>query len=296
MTAEPRLWQDCAVFFDCAGESLLGIVSVPEAVAETGVLVIVGGPQYRAGAHRQFVLLARHLAEQGVPCMRFDYRGMGDSTGATRDFESVSEDVDAAIGAFLKACPGLRQVVLWGLCDGASAVCLYPAHKDPRVAAAVLLNPWVHSQAGKAKVILKHYYLQRIADPSFWKKLGSGKVSFLQSFGSLFSVVRAARRKAPANASVDVVSDVGSPFPERMARGLLGRKGPLAIFLSGRDYVAREFDDACKSSPEWRRVLERSDLEITRFADADHSFSDPGETRAVAEATHAWLKAKGLVR
>lgn len=295
MTAAPRSWHDRAVLFDCAGESLVGIVSVPEAAAETGVLVIVGGPQYRAGSHRQFVLLARHLAAQGVPCMRFDYRGMGDSTGPARDFESVSEDADAAICAFLKACPGLRQVVLWGLCDGASAVCLYPAQQDPRVAAAVLLNPWVHTQAGQAKVFLKHYYLQRITDPSFWKKLGSGQVSFLKSFGSLFSFFRAAR-KAPADTADHVVSDAGGAFPERMARGLLARKGPLAIFLSGRDYVAREFDDACKSSAEWRKALARSDLDITRFADADHTFSGPGEAQAAAEATHAWLQARGLAR
>ncbi len=295
MTVASRCWQDRAVLFDCAGESLLGVVSAPDADAETGVLVIVGGPQYRAGSHRQFVVLARHLAAQGVPCMRFDYRGMGDSTGTARDFESVSDDVEAAIGAFLKACPGLRQVVLWGLCDGASAVCLYPAHQDPRVAAAVLLNPWVHTQAGEAKVFLKHYYLQRITDPSFWKKLGSGQVSFLKSFGSLFSFVRAAR-KAPADVAAAVVSDAGGPFPERMARGLLGRKGPLAIFLSGRDYVAREFDDACRSNAEWRKALERSDLDITRFADADHTFSGPGEAQSVAEATYAWLKARGLAR
>jgi len=294
MTAVPRSWLERAVLFDCAGESLVGIVSAPEAAAETGVLVIVGGPQYRAGSHRQFVLLARHLAAQGVPCMRFDYRGMGDSSGPARDFESVSDDVEAAIGAFLKACPGLRQVVLWGLCDGASAVCLYPAQQDPRVAAAVLLNPWVHTQAGQAKVFLKHYYLQRITDPSFWKKLGSGQVSFLKSFGSLFSFVRAAQRKAPADAASAAASDAGGPFPERMARGLVGRKGPLAIFLSGHDYVAREFDDACKSSAEWRKALARTDLDITRFAEADHTFSGPGEAQAVAEATHAWLRARGL--
>ncbi|MCK6395903.1 hydrolase 1, exosortase A system-associated [Zoogloea sp.] len=295
MTAAPRNWQDRAVLFDCAGESLVGVVSAPEAVAETGVLVIVGGPQYRAGSHRQFVLLARHLAAQGVPCMRFDYRGMGDATGPARDFESVSEDVEAAIGAFLKACPGLRQVVLWGLCDGASAVCLYPAQRDLRVVASVLLNPWVHTQAGEAKVFLKHYYLQRITDPSFWKKLGSGQVSFLKSFGSLFSFVRAAR-KAPADAGAAIASDAAGPFPERMARGLVGRKGPLAIFLSGHDYVAREFDDTCKSSAEWRKALAGADLDITRFAEADHTFSGPGEAQAVAEATHAWLQARGLAR
>jgi len=61
------------------------VVSVPgeadAAAADTGVLIVVGGPQYRVGSHRQFVMLARFLADHGVPCMRFDYRGMGDVSG-----------------------------------------------------------------------------------------------------------------------------------------------------------------------------------------------------------------------
>ena len=48
--------------FDCAGESLIGIVSQPAAVPlAVGIVIVVGGPQYRAGSHRQFTLLARDL-------------------------------------------------------------------------------------------------------------------------------------------------------------------------------------------------------------------------------------------
>lgn len=54
-----------------------------------GLLMVVGGPQYRVGSHRQFVLLARDLAAAGIPVFPFDYRGMGDSTGQARDFEGI---------------------------------------------------------------------------------------------------------------------------------------------------------------------------------------------------------------
>ena len=55
--------------FSCAGEHLLGIVAAPAAPvsAPLGVLIIVGGPQYRAGSHRQFVSLSRGLASAGYP-------------------------------------------------------------------------------------------------------------------------------------------------------------------------------------------------------------------------------------
>ena len=70
-----------AIAFDCVEEQLLGVVSLPAQASDIGVLVIVGGPQYRVGSHRQFVLLARYLAASGYPVLRFDVRGMGDSSG-----------------------------------------------------------------------------------------------------------------------------------------------------------------------------------------------------------------------
>lgn len=288
-------WQERAVMFECAGESLIGIVSAPAEAADVGVLVVVGGPQYRVGSHRQFVLMARYLAARGVPCMRFDYRGMGDGGGPAVGFDAVSSDIEAAIGAFLQAQPGLRRVVLWGLCDGASAVCLYPAETDARVAGSILLNPWVHTEAGKAKVFLKHYYLRRIVDPSFWKKLLGGKVSFVNSFRSFFSIAKA----AGGSAAVGPVhpSEENIDLPERMARGLLRReKEPLAVFLSGRDYVAREFEAARASSTTWSRRLGGQGVEVKHFPDADHTFSGPGEVEMVSAATFDWLVANGFAR
>lgn len=69
--------QEHALAFACNDSWLYGILSIPENTSSRGVLVVVGGPQYRAGSHRQFTLLARDLAAYGVPVLRFDCRGMG---------------------------------------------------------------------------------------------------------------------------------------------------------------------------------------------------------------------------
>ena len=166
--------EDRAIAFRCGGDTLYGILSLPAQPARRGVLVVVGGPQYRAGSHRQFTLLARSLAAQGIAAMRFDYRGMGDSEGAMRDFESVDEDLRAAIDAFMAQVPALREVALWGLCDAASAASLY-APSDQRVTGLALLNPWVRTDSGAAKATLKHYYGARLLDKELWKKLFSGR-------------------------------------------------------------------------------------------------------------------------
>jgi exosortase A-associated hydrolase 1 len=140
-------YSESAVLLACAGEQLLGIVTAPHAAATVGVLVIVGGPQYRAGSHRQYVLLARRLAREGVAAMRFDYRGMGDSSGTPIPFEEAVLDIGAAIDAFVKACPSLKGIVLWGLCDAASLALMYwNGKRDTRVAGMVLADPWISSE------------------------------------------------------------------------------------------------------------------------------------------------------
>src|SRR5438067_4982461 len=150
-------YDERALSFRCGDAALIGIASLPARPCVRGVLIVVGGPQYRIGSHRQFALLARHLAANGIAAMRFDYRCMGDSEGETRDFESIQEDIRAALDAFQQAVPGLRDVVLWGLCDGASAAAMY-APGDARVRGLVLLNPWVRTDDGVARTTLKHHY------------------------------------------------------------------------------------------------------------------------------------------
>jgi len=272
-----------AFTFECCGESLVGITTAPMTPARVGVLIVVGGPQYRAGSHRQFVMLARDLAARGVPVMRFDYRGMGDSTGEARDFEHVDEDIAAAVDAFFEHVPGLKRVVLWGLCDGASACCFH-APRNPRVAGLVLVNPWVRTPAGEAETYLKHYYGKRLADPRFWKKLLTGGVNFGASFRSLFSMAGqtvAAPRADKPKAEPDL--------PNRMSAGLASTNVRFAVILSGRDYVAREFEHVAHNRKLWRELLRGPRAEVVVFEAADHTFSSRERRDALALATWDWL-------
>ena len=98
-----------ALQFECQSCTLLGILSLPATPLARGVLIVTGGPQYRVGSHRQFALLACHLAGLGIPVLRFDYRGMGDSEGAPRTFEHIGDDVRAATDIFLKPFPRCKS-------------------------------------------------------------------------------------------------------------------------------------------------------------------------------------------
>ena len=176
---------------------MVGILSLPAAPGPRGILIVTGGPQYRIGSHRQFVLLARALAAQGWPVLRFDLRGMGDSEGSTRDYRAAGPDIAGALAQFFDAVPTLREVALWGLCDGATAAACH-APRDARINALILLNPWVRSSAGLARATWRHYYLPRLLQGAFWRKLASGGVCMGASLASLRQVAAATQRQTQA--------------------------------------------------------------------------------------------------
>lgn len=278
-------YSETALTFDCRGETLVGIVSTPLADADVAVLIIVGGPQYRAGSHRQFTLLARALAGRGVAALRFDVRGMGDSSGAARGFEALSEDIDAAVGALQRALPGVSRIVLWGLCDGASAALLYlhERQRDARIAALCLANPWVRSAQTLAQTHVRHYYGARLREAAFWKKLLTGGVGVGSLRGYAANLLQA--RRAAAGAGAD-----GSDYRARMATALARFEGPCLLVLSGDDFVAREFDEHSAADPLWRRALAVPSCTRRDFAGADHTFSKPADNARLQQAVASWLQ------
>ena len=278
-----------ALAFDCEGKSLLGILSGAGRPAGRGVLIVVGGPQYRVGSNRQFTLLARHLAERGVPTLRFDYRGMGDSDGDVRSFERVGADIRSAIDKFFSSIPGLKDVVIWGLCDAASAALFY-AHQDARVSGVVLLNPWVRTQQGLARVRLRHYYVRRLFQASLWQKVARGEFNIRGAAAALGRIVSDAMGRGPSSDKIAESPASESPLPVRMEHALRRFQGRVLLILSGNDLTAQEFKDVVAASSRWQRLL--SGDRITRYdlPEANHTFARREWRNQVARWTEAWVK------
>ncbi|MFT4172009.1 MAG: hydrolase 1, exosortase A system-associated [Rhodocyclaceae bacterium] len=276
--------------FACAGQRLPAIIEGADAPADVGVLVIVGGPQYRVGSHRQFVLLARALASAGVPCMRFDYRGMGDAPGEGQDFEACAADIDAAITALLSALPHLRRVVLWGLCDGASAAVFAAAH-DARVAGLVLLNPWVRTEQGEAAALVRGYYGRRLMSPALWRKIARGDVALWRSLREFVGHWHTARRARQAPAAVAGASlwQRQRPLPQRLSEALRAFARPVQIVLSGSDLVAEEFRQAALQAP-LAEVVRAPAVRWHEVPAATHTFSSAAWRDEVAATTIAFVR------
>ena len=264
------------------GFDMLGIVSLPPAtmpMQPTGVVIVVGGAQYRTGSHRQFTQLARFLAAAGFPVLRFDLPGMGDSPGELPSFEDTAPHIAAAINGFQEQHPGVQRVVLWGLCDGASASLLYAdATHDPRIAGLALLNPWVRSEVSLARAQVKHYYWQRLREAGFWRKLFKGGVGWQAVHGLAGNV-----RKMGQSTSQTV------SFQDRMARGWFAFSGTILLMLSERDLTAHEFVEHTALSTAWKGWSAIAFLSTYTISHADHTCSIPSTSKMVERHSVQWL-------
>ena len=281
-----------AVRFQCRDDWLFGVASVPAQPSRRGVVVVVGGPQYRVGSHRQFLLLARALAERGIAVLRFDYRGMGDSEGAARPFDRIDDDLRAAVDCLTGPAFGVTEVVLWGLCDGASAAMLY-AGQDARVSGLVLANPWARSVAGFAKATLKLYYRRRLADPDFWRKIGAGRLDVRAAVVSLTRLVRSALARStatPALGGTGATREPQAPLDERLRAGLAAFSGKVLLITSTNDLTAQEFLEMENSSAEWKALLARPQVSRQALPAADHTFSKRTWRDQVARHTADWIE------
>ncbi|MBK1642406.1 hydrolase 1, exosortase A system-associated [Chromatium okenii] len=261
--------------FQCADERLIGIIAQPNQHAvRTGVVIVVGGPQYRAGSHRQFTLLARDLAQKGISSLRFDYRGMGDSEGELRTFMAIDADIKAAIDTLLQQVPSVESVIIWGLCDAAAAALMY-APQDARVSGLVLLNPWVHTEATAARVRLTHYYVQRLTQPAFWRKLVSGRFAFLTSWRDVLYSLRSTVLQSTDDRikSAPQTAKQSHSFVIKMREGLQCFKGQVLFILSGNDLTAQEFISLTERDRHWRTVLQNRRVSQQLVPQANHTFS-----------------------
>jgi exosortase A-associated hydrolase 1 len=303
--------------FNAAGKDLYGILHHPESPSHPGsaLLMVVGGPQTRVGSHRSNTLVARDLCARGMTVMRFDYEGLGDSEGAFVGFAQAGPSLEAAIECLSKRLSAPGDIVLWSLCDGSAACALNAAKVGPKVAGMILSNPYVHSAQGKAKAYLKYYYVRRILEGSFWKKMLTFRLNPLEVVSSLANLVgkasggapgkvSAAGSAKPADAAAETAPGEDPPqLPEKVMEGLEAYPGPLRLILSGNDLTAKEFLDLYKArGSQARRDKLRwamaagggsasgaAEKELLSAPEADHTFTTAEWKRTLCELTWgAW--------
>lgn len=131
---------------------------------DTWVVFLNAGKVRRSGPNRLTTAFARQWARAGVPSLRLDLRGIGDSDGDPFEDETpleydsawyykpgFLEDIREVL-AWLSAERRAKRFALVGLCSGA-ALAFQAAIADERVIGAALLNPRVLYWDDRAAVL-----------------------------------------------------------------------------------------------------------------------------------------------
>ena len=280
--------ESVALSFPCEGEQLIGVLSRPEVSRKTGLITVVaGGPQYRAGCGRQLVELAQALSAIGVPVLRFDYRGMGESTGQYQGFQHIEADIAAAIAELKRQVPEVEKIVLWGGCNAASA-CMINAWRFPEVSSLILGNPFVRSKA-LAEQVRKQHYLNRLRQGEFWRKLFTGKYrlsGYAREFCNAFvgRITNRFRSTRPGNGQGEDI-----PFQDKMFQGMQNFAGPCLFLISGRSLDSREFGILVKNSTEWQSLFYRDGNKHLFLPEADQTFSTRASRETIISAASEWV-------
>jgi alpha-beta hydrolase superfamily lysophospholipase len=133
-----------ALYFDSGGNQLFGWLHRPtvEARAQFGVVICKAFGYEAICSHRSVRTFAEVAAAAGIPALRFDYAGTGDSSDVDPDADQVAlwtSDIEAAIGE-LQRRTGVSRVCLIGIRLGALLASL-AAGRTSAVDSVILAGP-----------------------------------------------------------------------------------------------------------------------------------------------------------
>ena len=214
----------------CHGDELAATLDA--APGTTGLLIVSGGNEIRSGAHGGMAELAQKISGHGYPVLRFDRRGIGDSTGSNGGFLESREDIAAAVEHFRQTCPQLHKVVGFGNCDASAALALFL----PEIGfdGLCIANPWTIEQNSQepdapsepSAAAIRARYWERLKNPKTYADLLQGRINL----GKLFKGLKKAAAKEENTQLALQLRDALERFDI-----------PCDLLIARRDTTARAF-------------------------------------------------------
>jgi pimeloyl-ACP methyl ester carboxylesterase len=264
---------------------LVGIVShptpgKPRTSPAPAVLVLNAGVLHRVGPHRLHVALTRRLAALGLPGVRLDLGGIGDST-ATSDAatfrESAVADTRAAMTGLADVL-GARRFVIFGICAGADNA-LATALVDERVAGIVLVDAAVYATPRSLARELK----KRLAAPGGLEdaaRWGARRVR--RRLKHDLARFRRGLRAEPAaegreNPPMEAFRSQLASLADRGVR-------VLSIYAGMHNENYNDADQIFETFPELRGRIDRA-----YFPEANHTFTQLEDQAALLDTVERWF-------
>lgn len=259
---------------------LSGVVASPATAkkAAPGILLFNAGIVHRIGAHRFNVKLARRLAARGLPSIRFDLSGLGDSAAARPGLAlqaRTTADIRAGVDA-LAAASKTDRFILIGMCSGADNG-YRAALADERIVGLVLLDPY--SYANRRAQIERA--ASKALDVDRWKR-------------AIGRVVGAA--EAPKDAALEP-ADNSRPYPPREEFG----RDLAALAARGVDilicYTALVAEHLTRPEHFFETFSDfdfRGRIDVGVDPKVDHTYTELAAQDELFARIEAWLAACGV--
>jgi hypothetical protein len=272
------------------GKSLSGILTEP-AVATAlrpAVLLLNAGLLHHVGPNRLYVTLARRLAAAGLPVLRFDYSGLGESEPRRDETPLVQSMITEGIAAmdFLTASGVADRFVPMGLCAGAENAQRL-ARDDARVVGAALIDGYAYRT--------RRYHLRELMR----------HVTSARSWGRLFAKPAALvrRRRDPEDGAPAVERNPGGvdfvrEFPSRETcleelRAILAREVDLYFVFTGGG-MAEFYNHPRQFFETFPELRGHPRIRLEFMSRADHTFTLRAQQDALLASIEAWVASTPL--
>jgi alpha/beta superfamily hydrolase len=253
--------------------------------APFAVILSNSGVIPRVGPHRINVHLARHFSALGVPSIRFDMSGLGDSlrTSSTASmFDQWVADAKDAMD-FAQQHFACSRFVMIGFCSGAE-VAYKTALQDERMAGAVLWDLYAYQTwQSRARTLL--FRARRAGAAGLVQKL-------LVKMG-----IGSANNAQPRTARVQTFEPAKVPTAQVYAADLqsLAQRGAALLVLH------------CGGEPQWYNYRKQFDDTLGRHGlrglvdfdflqDTDHLLTRQSAQKAFIETVTRWLQARQFLQ
>lgn len=288
------------------GEDLVGTLHEPTASHSDsaprfhglGALLLNAGPAPRAGNSDLSVHLGERLAAAGIPVFRFDFAGLGDSSGARPpDKCGYWQDVvdgrnDAATLELVRRVKreyALPRLIVGGLCSAALPALRVADSESQEVAGLLLLEPALHMtipRVGPDPVSVVERTdssrLRRALSLREWLLFLTGESKLARAARPLRAPLLSALK---ASAGHTLPRDANVPLIGRWQNCLQRGVPALAVVAEGQR-IDGDLPRILHTFPSARRSL----VDVVRVPRTNHVLTTGHARDTVLDATERWLR------